>query len=199
MAHHAGQPAADSLDLRAGKHRAVECFAQRSPDTLLLEAQDGITDASERLVAVHYKFIFRTAYRWLGNRSDAEDVCQSVCLRLPDAIRGFDRRSKFTSWLYRITLNAVRDLQRSQQRNARYLDSVARQGEEVARADQEDNLRVDDIWRAVKALPDKQRDAVLLVIGRELSQAEAAVIMECKEVTVSWHIHKARKTLKMVL
>lgn len=65
--------------------------------------------------------------------------------------------------------------------------------------DQEDALRVADIWRAVRALPDKQRDAVMLVHAEGLSQAEAAQIMGCKEVNVAWHTHKARKTLKGVL
>jgi RNA polymerase sigma-70 factor (ECF subfamily) len=65
--------------------------------------------------------------------------------------------------------------------------------------EQEDRLRVDDIWRIVRELPEKQRDAVLLVFGEQLSQSEAAAIMGCKEVTVSWHIHNARKTLRGLL
>src|SRR5690606_34399040 len=131
--------------------------------------------------------------------SDAEDVTQAVCLRLPQALGSFDGRSKFTSWLYRITLNAVRDLQRTHQRRRRQVDAVAHFTQDEIGASQEDQLRVADIWRIVRQLPEKQRDAVLLVFGEEMSQAEAAAIMGCKEVTVSWHIHNARKALKDML
>ncbi|HHS82056.1 MAG TPA: RNA polymerase subunit sigma-70, partial [Devosia sp.] len=48
-------------------------------------------------------------------------------------------------------------------------------------------------------LPDRQRDAMLLVYGEGKSHAEAAAIMECREVTVSGHIHAAKKKLKKLL
>jgi RNA polymerase sigma-70 factor (ECF subfamily) len=166
---------------------------------LLAQVRAGDVRAFERLLADHYGFIYKTAFRWLGHKSDAEDVTQSVCMRLADAITRFDGRSKFTSWLYSVTLNAVRDLQRSRQRQGRQVDAVSHVARTASAPDQEDQLRVDDIWRVVRQLPDKQRDAVLLVFGEQLSQAEAAVIMGCKEVTVSWHIHNARKALKDLL
>ncbi|MHA6690906.1 RNA polymerase sigma factor [Devosia sp. A449] len=168
-------------------------------DGLVRRAKAGDIAAFEGLVALHYRFIYKTAFRWLGHKSDAEDVTQSVCLRLADALSSFDGRSKFTSWLYRVTLNAVRDLQRTHQRRGRQVDAVAAITREEREPDQEDQLRVNDIWRIVRELPDKQRDAVLLVFGEEMSQAEAAAIMGCKEVTVSWHIHNARKSLRDLL
>ncbi|SMQ61686.1 RNA polymerase sigma-70 factor, ECF subfamily [Devosia lucknowensis] len=166
---------------------------------LIRLAKSGDARAFERLISEHYLFIYKTAFRWLGHKSDAEDVTQSVCMRLADAISGFDGRSKFTSWLYTITLNTVRDLQRSHKRRGRQIDAVAAVAREEIAPSQEDQLRVNDIWRIVRQLPDKQRDAVLLVFGEQLSQAEAAAIMGCKEVTVSWHIHNARKSLKDLL
>lgn len=168
-------------------------------ENLIRQVKAGDTQAFERLISEHYRFIFKTAFRWLGHKSDAEDVTQSVCMRLADAILRFDGRSKFTSWLYTITLNAVRDLQRSRTRQGRQVDAVAAVTRDDIAPDQEDQLRVNDIWRIVRQLPEKQRDAVMLVFGEQLSQAEAAVIMGCKEVTVSWHIHNARKALKDLL
>lgn len=166
---------------------------------LICRAQSGDAQAFEKLVTEHYRFIYRTAFRWLGHAGDAEDVTQSICLRLADAINRFDGRSKFTSWLYKITLNAVRDLQRSRQRHDRNVAAAAAVTQLDRAPAQEDQLRIDDIWRVVRQLPGKQRDAVLLVFGEQLSQAEAAKIMGCKEVTVSWHIHTARKSLRGLL
>lgn len=182
--------------------RLIDNDVAGPPETtegLIQRVKQGDARAFEQLVSDHYRFIYKTAFRWLGHTSDAEDVTQSVCMRLADAISRFDGRSKFTSWLYAITLNAVRDLQRSHQRRSRQIDAMATVTREEMGPEQEDRLRVDDIWRIVRELPEKQRDAVLLVFGEQLSQSEAAAIMGCKEVTVSWHIHNARKSLRGLL
>lgn len=182
--------------------RLVDGGVSEPSDTteyLIRQVKAGDAKAFEALISEHYRFIYKTAFRWLGHKSDAEDVTQSVCLRLADAITRFDGRSKFTSWLYSVTLNAVRDLQRTHQRQGRQVDAVSAVAREQTEPDQEDQMRVADIWRMVRQLPEKQRDAVLLVFGEQLSQAEAAVIMGCKEVTVSWHIHNARKSLRDLL
>lgn len=168
-------------------------------DEVVRSARSGDIDAFERLVEQQYRFIYRTAFRWLGDKSDAEDVAQIVCMKMAKALPGFDGRSAFTSWLYRITLNAVRDLQRTRQRQAHQVEQLTFVTTEEVAAAQEDGLRLEDIWRIVHNLPEKQRDAVFLVYAEELSHAEAAVIMNCKEATVAWHIHKARKSLRELL
>ncbi|TIT88321.1 MAG: RNA polymerase subunit sigma-70, partial [Mesorhizobium sp.] len=55
------------------------------------------------------------------------------------------------------------------------------------------------LWAAVRMLPDKQRDAVLLVYGEGLGHAAAAEVMAISETTVSWHIHEAKKRLKVLM
>ncbi len=166
---------------------------------LVQRAQGGDVVAFEQLLSDHYNFIYRLAFRWLGNQSDAEDVTQTICMRLAAILSGFDGRSSFTTWLYRVTLNAVRDLQRANMRaNARH-EETRWISQDAQPAEQENALRVDDIWQRVRQLPDKQRDAVLLVYGEELSHAEAAQVMQCRPVTVSWHIHNARKALRDLL
>jgi len=119
-----------------------------------------------------------------------------VCMRLATAVKSFDWRASFTSWLYRITLNAVRDLQRSNQRRQRLASDVFLAASDESPPTQEDEIALNDLWRIVRELPQKQRDAVLLVYGEHMSHTEAAAVMGCKEVTVAWHIHKARKALK---
>lgn len=166
---------------------------------LVALAQAGDVRAIETLLSHYYPFMIRVACRWLGHRADAEDVTQSVCMRLADTIRSFDGRASFQSWLYRVTLNAVRDHQRASTRRGRLVAAATILTEEIRQGDQEDALHVADIWRAVRALPEKQRDSILLVHGEGLTQAEAARIMGCREVTVSWHIHQARKALRGVL
>lgn len=166
---------------------------------LVVRAQSGDAEAFGELIEDHYDLIYRTAWKWCGNRSDAEDIAQDVCVKLGGAIASFDGRSAFSSWVYRITLNAVRDLQRAGNRRGKHANDLANLTATDQPADQEDAATSRQLWAAVRQLPEKQRDAVLLVYAEELSHAAAADIMGIKEATVSFHVHEARKTLRGLL
>lgn len=168
-------------------------------DTLVRRARSGDSQAFGTLLAQHYDLIFRAAFRWCGNRSDAEDIAQDVCVKLGSAIAGFDGRSAFSSWVYRITINAVRDVQRARQRRGRHATAYAEITPGEHAPDQEASATNRQLWEAVRRLPEQQRDAVLLVYAEELSHAEAADIMGIKEATVSFHVFEARKTLRGLL
>jgi len=183
-----GLTAAVPIDARAAVTRA-----------LVVRAQNGDAEAFGELIEDHYDLIHRTAWKWCGSRTDAEDIAQDVCVKLGQAIRQFDGRSAFSSWVYRITLNAVRDVQRSASRRARHADAYAEVTPDEYEADQEAAATSRQLWEAVRRLPEKQRDAVLLVYAEELSHAAAADIMGIKEATVSFHVHEARKTLRGLL
>lgn len=170
-----------------------------SDETLIARARAGERHAFGQLVERHYDFIFRTACKWAGARSDAEDIAQEVCIKLATAIGSFDGRSAFTSWLYRVTVNAVRDMQRARGRRGRNVDRFAEVSPESALPDQEEATAAGEVWAAVDRLPEKQRMAVILVYAEDKSHAEAAAFMGCKESTVSWHLHEARKSLRGLL
>jgi len=172
---------------------------EQDVDALVIRAQRGDHQAFNQFIASQYHFIFRVAFRVLGHRSDAEDVTQTVCLRLATSLSSFDHRASLTSWLYTVTMNVARDFLRAQTRRKRLADGAAALASEHVEADQEVQRLVDDIWNVVRSLPEKQRDAVILVYGEELSQEEAARIMACKKVTVAWHLHMARKALRDLL
>jgi RNA polymerase sigma factor (sigma-70 family) len=166
---------------------------------LVVRAQNGDGDAFAVLLEDHYDLIYRTAWKWCGNRADAEDIAQDVCVKLGSALASFDGRSAFSSWVYRITLNAVRDMQRAGRRRGKYADAYAEVTPDDQPPEQEEAATSGQLWAAVRALPEKQRDAVLLVYAEELSHAAAAEIMGIREATVSWHVHEARKTLRGLL
>jgi RNA polymerase sigma-70 factor (ECF subfamily) len=153
--------------------------------------------AFAELVSRHYDLIYRVAFKWCGNRADAEDIAQNVCMKLGHAIRSFDARAAFTSWLYRVTLNAVRDHQRAAKSRETKIAAAAVLADDAVRPEPDDPL--EEIWAAVCELPDKQRDAILLIYSEGKSHAEAASILNCAESTVSWHVHEAKKRLKGAL
>lgn len=160
----------------------------------------GDRDAFSMLVERHYAFIHRVAWKWCRDRSAAEDIAQNVCLRLGFAIRTWRNESAFKTWLYRITINAAHDHARFIAREMRKEQALAVHasavGEEIVAYKPSHS---DYIWDAVRTLPDKQRDATLLVYGEELNHADAAAVMGCAESTVSYHLHTARKQLKTLL
>ena len=159
-------------------------------------AINGDRAAFSELLKANYTMIYRVAFKWCGNASDAEDIAQDVCIKLGRSIKNFRNDSSFSSWVYRITLNTVRDMQRSKQSDQQKISAMALISEQNYNPDREGELTQNQLWDNVKMLPEKQRDAVLLVHAEGLNHKEAAEIMECSESTVSWHIHEAKKKLK---
>lgn len=168
-------------------------------DDLVVRAARGDRAAFAALVSAHYDFLFRTAWKWSGSREDAEDIAQEVCIKLATAISGFDGRSAFTSWLYRIVINSVRDRQRQGSRRTKQVAELKHLTTASIAPGQEEAMTERQVWDAVRQLPDKQRDAVLLVYAEERPHAEVALIMGTKESTVSWYIHEAKKVLRGLL
>ena len=175
--------------------------AREVPDGLLAEqARDGDRDAFVRLVERHYDFIYRVAYRLTGRREDAEDVAQDVCARLGRAVKSYRGGSAFTTWLYALVMNAARDALRRAKRESARADAYgvhALVTGEFEPAEPDDHA--ERLWAAVRALPDKQREAVTLIYGEGMTHAQAAEVMAVAEPTVSWHVHEARKRLKALL
>lgn len=163
---------------------------------LARSAAGGDRGAFTALVERHYGFIFRVAYRHTGHRDDAEDVAQDVCARLGRAIRSYRGGSAFTTWLYAIVVNAVRDAGRRSARESAKATAWGTHALIAGEAEPEADETAETLWRAVRSLPPKQREAITLVYGEEMNHAEAADLMGCSENTVSWHIHEAKKRLK---
>lgn len=171
-----------------------------TPDGVLVaRARDGDRSAFGDLVSRHYDFVYRIAYRWCANRADAEDIAQEVCARLGRAIRDYRGGGAFTTWLYTLTLNAVRDMKRKSARESAKLGAFGEQARLAGDGDSRAEAATQELWEAVRALPDKQRDAVLLVYGEGLGHAAAAEVMGISETTVSWHVHEAKKRLKTLM
>jgi RNA polymerase sigma-70 factor (ECF subfamily) len=170
-----------------------------SDSELIGLAKDGDRGAFGRLVERHYDFVHRVAWRWCGRKADAEDIAQDVCVRLGRAIRDYRGGGAFTTWLYAMTLNAARDHARRSARESARTEAYGVHALISGEAPEEPDDQAEALWAAVRKLPDKQRDAVLLVYGEGLSHAAAAEAMAISEATVSWHIHEAKKRLKVLM
>ncbi len=168
-------------------------------ETLALRAARGCRTSFARLIDRHYDRVYRLAWRWCGSRAAAEDIAQDVTLKLASAIRSYRAEAAFTTWLHRIAYTTSVDYLRRDQRIVATEPSEMTRLIDTTSETEQTEFSGYDLWKAVRSLPDQQRDAVLLVYGEDMSHGEAAHVMGCSEKTVSWHVHEAKKRLKALL
>jgi RNA polymerase sigma-70 factor (ECF subfamily) len=169
-------------------------------DELARLAARGDRLAFAALAERHYDRIHALAWRWSGARAAAEDIAQDAMVKMATAIRNFRGDCAFTTWAHRIAYTAAVDHIRASRRvvplGPAHLAALEVEPDGDAPEERQMN---DELWRSVRALPEQQRDAVLLVYAEDMSHREAAEIMGCSEKTVSWHLHEARKRLRLAL
>ena len=169
-------------------------------DVLVRRAQDGDTAAFDELVRRHLRRAYAVAYRFLGNREDAEDVVQDAFVRAFDRIIQCDASRGFGPWMYRIVVNQGINHRRSRvRRPAQPIDvdpvSPAAGPEEAA---ERSDVRA-QFARALAALPERQRTIVQLVDVEGFTATEVGAMLEIPAGTVRWHLHEARQTLRRAL
>ncbi len=172
---------------------------ETADETLATAAAQGDRAAFAILLARHYDRVFRLAFRLTGRRADAEDLAQDICAALPSKLRGWRGDARFTTWLYRVTMNAAEDLRRRQATRTR---AASGWGDwEIARQDEIVEGREAERWlaEAMTKLPPDLRDTVALVLGEELTQGETAQVLGLSEGTVAWRMSEVKRRLKAVL
>ena len=165
-------------------------------ETLGLAAAQGDRAAFATLVARHYDRIHGLAWRLTGSKAEAEDLTQDICAALPAKLRGWRAEARFTTWLYRVVVNATHDQRRRQATRTRAANGwgdweIARQ-EEI----REDAEAQDWLMGAMARLSPELRDTVALVLGEEMTQAEAGVVLGLSEGTIAWRMSEVKKRLR---
>ena len=170
--------------------------AANDPDAdLVAAAVSGDRAAFESLLRRHYDRVHGLAWHLTGTRADADDVAQDVCCVLVEKIGSYRGEAKFSTWLCGITVNACRDLKRRRRSFRGLADKLTVLAGLASPPDGRDLY--DAVWlesRFAKLKP-AYREALALVVGQQLSHAEAGAILGIAEATVSWRIHEARRIL----
>jgi RNA polymerase sigma-70 factor, ECF subfamily len=163
---------------------------------LVRAAQSGDRAAFARLAERHYKLMFKVAWQWCGRREDAEDIAQEAAIKLAQYIGDFRGESSFTTWLYRLTINAAKDYYKAKNRRDAQEQPIYEDVQYASHAPSpEEQLVQKDVLKAIALLPEDLKDTVILVCWHGLSHKQAAEILECPEGTVSWRVHEARKKI----
>lgn len=164
----------------------------------------GDRDAFNDLVRATYRDIYALAYRLTGNREDAGDVVQDAYVRAYRAIRRFRGDSSFSTWMYRITSNCASThlSRRTRQRTEELSDDVPIVD---LRPEQDPSLRAEaavlrhHIDRAIRALPERLRQVVVLRDLHDLSHSEIAAELGITTSAAKVRLHRARQRLRTVL
>jgi RNA polymerase sigma-70 factor (ECF subfamily) len=162
---------------------------------LIARSRDGDLDAFAALVRMHQRMIHSLAYRMTGSGADADDLAQDAFISAFRSLGSYQGTAKFSSWLYRITLNlCIRWKKREQRRENTDREWVAADSIDNAR-----DFRGDRVQEALNALPPKQRAAVILTVFDGATHSEAAALLGCAEKTLSWRVFAARRQLAKLL
>lgn len=145
-------------------------------------------EEQRRLVETYFDDVFRLAYSYLGSREDAEDVSQTVFLRLLEG-RSSPRPGKEKQWLLTCAANACKNMLRSFWRR-----NVGELSEDVP-LEQEDRA----LWEAVMALPPLYRAVVHLYYYEGYDQGEIAEILHISRTAVQTRMSRARELLRKEL
>lgn len=181
-----------------------------SDEELVERSIAGDTDSFNQLILRWERPIYALAYRQIGREEDARDVVQDAFLRAFRALPGFKGQAKFSSWLYRITLNLCRDWMRRQRRapfvaTPEGVDDVA----DLAAPDDGKTESIEDVVarknlsehvaRAMRLLPEEQRSAILLKEYHGLTFQEIAELQGCPLSTVKTRLYQGLTVLRREL
>ncbi len=178
---------------------------------LIQLASQGDNGAFEALVETYEKSMFNLAFRLVPDREDAMDIVQEVFLKAYQALPKFRGDSRFSTWIYRVCMNASLDhLRRKQRAQIFSLDEPLVLGESlVAREIRDGGDSIEDlvetrtlgdsIMEVLRDLEPVHRTVIVLSDVRGFSYQEIADIMGVSIGTVKSRLHRARNMVRRLL
>ncbi len=165
----------------------------------------GDENACRLLVQRHLNPLVGLAIRMTGNKSEAEDIAQEAFVRLWKQSHDWQTKAKISTWLYRVAHNLAIDAIRRKDRQKLSVSDQVEISENTTSAqnNQDHMLHQQDITRqvetAISRLPERQRTAITLVHHRDMSNKEAANIMDISVDALESLLARGRKSLKKAL
>lgn len=174
---------------------------------LMLRVKEGDEVSFQLLLERHRNGVVYFVYRMVQNQAVAEELAQEVFLRVYRSRQTYEPTAKFTTWLYRITthlaLNWLRD--RKNERQEQSLETESEDGSTTRQVEDKTasveqrmvrQARLGEIRRAIEALPEKQRAAVMMHKYEEMDYAQIAGVLQCSESAVKSLLFRAYETLR---
>ncbi len=177
-------------------------------EELMARVAEGDESAFETLVVRHQASVLNLIYRFMGDRTQANDLAQEVFLKVWQAAKSYEPKAKFSAWIYRITFNLCLN-ERKSSRYKKWRQFLRFNKDHEIQADEdlpasspspEDLLlareRSREVSDALQGLPEKQRMALILKRYDNLSYQEIAQILGCSISAVESLLVRAKRTLQ---
>jgi RNA polymerase sigma-70 factor (ECF subfamily) len=173
---------------------------------LMLRVKDGDGASFGVLLDKHRTSVVHFLYRMVQNPAVAEELAQEVFLRVYRSRATYEPTAKFTTWLFRIAthlaLNSLRD--GKNERQQQYLDDDSSEmpvrqvsdGRPSVEQRMVYQAKLEEIRRAIAALPEKQRAAVLMHKYEEMEYSQIAKVLNCSESAIKSLLFRAYETLR---
>lgn len=155
-----------------------------------MERADSYVVDTEAAVRTYADMVYRLACLNTNNKETAEDVFQTVFLKLVSHQESIISEEHLKAWLIRVTINQCKSVATTawNRKRASYEDAMLMEEPE----EQED---FSDVYEAVRELPDKYRDVIHLLYYEQLTVKDIAGILDTKEATVKTWLSRGRKLL----
>ncbi|MBK8522152.1 MAG: RNA polymerase sigma factor [Chitinophagaceae bacterium] len=177
---------------------------------LITQLKLGDESAFTKLVDEYQDMVYNTALGIVQQADDADDITQEVFIQIYQSISSFKGDSKFSTWLYRITLSKALDHEKKKKRKKRFgfVQSLfGADGEEQSHpvefnhpgVQMEKKEKANELFNALKQIPDKQRIAFTLHKLEGQSYQEVAEIMNTSLYAVESLMGRAKANLRTAL
>lgn len=168
-------------------------------ERVIAACQAGDREAFRLLFETYKDRVFSIAvYSFGGDETAASDVSQQIFLKLMTSIGQFRGDSAFTTWLYRLVVNACIDEQRKRRRLLPFGEATPLSKIEERRPQEKRYARreiADSVQAAIKELKPKLRTAILLKYVEDLSYEEIASVLGCSKGTVASRLNRGHRAL----
>ncbi|OHD55053.1 MAG: hypothetical protein A2Y33_14705 [Spirochaetes bacterium GWF1_51_8] len=163
---------------------------------IIRRAKEGSLVDFEKLLSLYKKRVFGVIYLHLRNRADAEDLFQEVFYRVFRGLKSYDPGRSFFTWIYTVTLNAVRTY--LAKKKARNIETSIEFFEDAVFQDTESFSAEDKImlFKALDALPLEERQLIFLRYMQGIGLSEIAEMTGLSEDNVKVKLHRIRKKLE---
>ena len=148
----------------------------------------------ETIVRTYADMVYKIAYRYVANPTDADDVFSETFLTYFKKERTFHDEEHRKAWLIRVTINCAKDLLKSKSPWEELNETVA--GEEAPALCPEEHL---DLHAAIQQLRSEYREAICLYYLEGLSVQDIAAVLGRSENTVKTHLARGREKLRKFL
>jgi RNA polymerase sigma-70 factor (ECF subfamily) len=172
-----------------------------SDDDLILMYAQGDADAFDVLFDRHHTSVYNFARLMLDGPEGAEEIMQEAFLAVARAAKRYEPRSRFRPWLMRIVRNLCLNRLQTERGRRRILAEGAMEGIELisrepaapARIERDEDMAA--LQSAVRRLPERQREAIVLYAFEQMSYQEIGQVLGVPINTVKSLIHRARANL----